>query len=62
MAKTFPKKLFVKIEKESDDPYFLADETVLGMVDVGEKRKVAIYQLVEVIQCEGMVETSRPRR
>ena len=43
--------------------YFEADDGVVGMVEVGEKTKIAIYQLEDVVQCEGLVKTSSlPRR
>lgn len=63
MAKKFPKKLFVKIADGGTGPdYFEADDGVIGMVEVGEKSKIAIYQLVEVVTCEGLVKTSSTAR
>lgn len=63
MAKKFPKKLFVKIADGGTGPdYFEADDGVAGMVEVGEKTNIAIYQLVETVTCEGMVKTSSQRR
>lgn len=64
MAKKFPKKLFVKIANGGTGPdYFEADDGVIGMVEVGEKSDIAIYELVDVVQCEGLVKTSsKPRR
>ena len=53
----FPKKLFVKMEHTDGESYFVADADVVGLVDVGEKRKIGIYQLVEIGEIEGVVHT-----
>jgi hypothetical protein len=44
----FPKKLYVKIEGEKNDQYFVASEDTEFLSEVGEKVKVATYQLVTV--------------
>jgi hypothetical protein len=60
MTKQLPKKLFVKIEKGSsdDDAWFVADAEVENLVDMGPKIKVGVYQLVEIIHAEAVVQTS----
>jgi predicted RNase H-like HicB family nuclease len=56
-AKKFPFRLFVKIEQPDDTPYFVAQDDLTGMVEVGETVKVAIYQLVEFGDIEGVIKT-----
>lgn len=51
MAKKFPKELIVKIETDPSDKslsWFLADETMGGMLGMNVKEKLAVYKLVEV--------------
>lgn len=48
-----PKKLFVKIER-GDSDYFVADTNVVALVQMGEKIKIGVYQLVEITQAEGV--------
>lgn len=62
MAKKFPKKLFVKIDTDTDTEYFVADEGIDGMVEVGQKVQIALYQLVEVNTAEGLVKVHPPAR
>lgn len=48
MAKKFPKQLFVRQEDAGNgELYFVANETVEEIADVGVELKVAVYQLVE---------------
>lgn len=57
--KTLPKTLFVKIEKPSnDEPYFVAADDVVGMVDVNEKIKIGRYELIETMTAEGVIKLS----
>lgn len=56
MAKTFPKILFVKIEKDSDTDYFVADANAHWLVEMGERIPVAQYQLVDVRAAKGVAE------
>lgn len=54
--KKFPLRLFVKIEQHRDDPaYFVAQDDLTNMVEVGESVKIAIYQLIEFGDIEGVV-------
>jgi len=59
MAKQLPKKLFVKVETDGDSSYFIADDTIYSMVEMGETIKVGTYQLVETTFAKVVVETSR---
>lgn len=61
MAKRFPKKLFVKVE-ESDPDFFVADDDTVGFVEVGQKVKVAVYQLVEIGEIEGVARSTFKKR
>ncbi len=62
MAKTFPKKLFVRIDKDSQTEYFTADADADCLVEMGDKKKIAVYQLVEVQVAEGVAKFSKSRR
>lgn len=54
--KKFPKKLFVKIEDGGTGPeYFNPAEDVADLMEVGQKSKIAVYQLVEVGEAKGVV-------
>lgn len=61
MAKKFPKNLYVKIEKDGSTEYFSADEMLWPLVEMGEKVKIATYQLVGVQEAQGVVETKRAK-
>ena len=58
MTKAFPKKLYVKIDGEKGEEFFLADSDIIGMVDVGQKVKIGVYQLVETTSAEGVVKVA----
>jgi hypothetical protein len=62
MAKTkqLPKKLFVKVEHDGTASYFVADDAIYGMVEMGETVKIGTYELVETTFAKAVVETSRP--
>lgn len=62
MAKNFPKKLFVKIDGEGEEAFFLAGDDMIGMCDVGERVKIAVYQLVQTDTVEGLVKVIPPRK
>lgn len=58
----FPKTMFVKIGDGGTGPdYFVADEGLNGMVEVGETEKIAVYKLSHVEDVEGLVRV-KPRR
>lgn len=60
--KKFPKTLFVKAEKEGDSEYFVADVDAGSLVEMGDKIKVATYQLVEVQEAKGIAKFSAKSR
>lgn len=62
MAKQFPTKLFVKIEKESNTEYFVADESAAALVEMNDTMKIATYQLVETAMATGEARFSKPKR
>ena len=51
----FPKKLFVKIEGREGEEHFDPHHSVDTMVDAGEKVRVAVYVLKEIVEAEGSV-------
>lgn len=55
MTKQFPDTLFVKIETSDGEDYFVANEEVYGLVELGVKIKVAAYRLVEISTAEAVV-------
>lgn len=58
----FPKQLFVKIGNDgSGNEYFDPHRSVDTMVDAGEKAKVGIYQLREVVEAQGSVTVVKTR-
>ena len=46
--KKFPNMLFVKIEEDSDNDYFVATESLNELGDPGGTVKTAVYELVEI--------------
>lgn len=44
----FPKTLYVKIEQDGTERYFVSAEALAELVDIGEQTKVAVYFLEEV--------------
>lgn len=61
MAKAFPKKLFVKVEGALGEEYFVADGDVYGLAEMGQKIRIATYQLVEVNIAAVSVEVKKAR-
>lgn len=59
MAKKLPKTLYVKLEKDSnsDTSYFVADEDMYGLAEMGERVKIGTYQLIEVTNAEVVLKT-----
>jgi hypothetical protein len=54
-----PKRIFVKIVREqgSGDPYFIADDSEQGMVEIGESLIVGEYELKGEHRVEGIVKS-----
>ena len=57
-AKRFPAKLFVKIEEDGDNSYFVPGGNLIELAEMGETVKVGVYQLVETTFAETIVKTS----
>lgn len=59
-----PKTIYVKVVKENDNTeYFVADDSVKNLVlEIGDKIKVGVYELVETLQAEGILETKELKR
>lgn len=52
----FPKKLFVKICGDShDNEYFDPHVAIDTTVDAGERAKVGVYELKEIVEARGSV-------
>ena len=62
MAKAFPKKLFVKVDGDKGEEYFVADENSYRLAEMGETIKIATYELVQVEDARVMVELTKPQR
>jgi len=60
----FPKKLFVTIAGKSGDEYFYTHTAIDSTVDAGERAKVGVYELREVVEAQGSVTvvTAKPIR
>lgn len=58
MPKQFPKKLFVRIDRDNnaDLDYFTADEDAASLVEMGAKVKLGVYQLIEITEGEGVAQ------
>lgn len=56
----FPKTLYVKIDSDADNEWFLADSFVSGLVTMGERTKIATYQLVEIGEAQGVAQFVKP--
>lgn len=55
MAKKFPKTLFVRVKEDGGTDWFQSDENVVSLVEMGERVKIARYELKETITAESMV-------
>jgi hypothetical protein len=53
MAKQeFPENIYVKIEQDGSDVYFVANDDPLVLAEAGQKIKVALYKKVEINSLE----------
>lgn len=60
MTKKLPSKIFVRWEQpRADEPYLVAGTELYGMVE-GSKIKIGTYVLVETVDAELVVSTSKP--
>lgn len=61
--KKLPKRINVAWEPiDNEQPYLIAQETQLGLVDVGDIREVGIYELVETVTLVGKAEVTRRKK
>ena len=56
----FDKTIYVKIEDDSDGPYYIANKTADNLVEMGETVKIGVYQLVETVQASGAAKFEKP--
>jgi phosphoribosylaminoimidazole carboxylase (NCAIR synthetase) len=56
-----PAKLFVKRQTEPETEYFVADESLTALVEMGETITVGTYQLVETVEAEGVAQVKETR-
>jgi len=54
MVKKLPAQVLVRWDVDSDEPYLIANERLIDHAEIGQKRKVGIYKLVEVRDVEGV--------
>lgn len=62
MAKKLPATLYVKIEKDSANEYFVADPDAYNLVEMGQKIKIGVYKLVETNTAEGIAKLTKEQR
>lgn len=53
----FPKRLYVKIEKDGDSSYPVACEQLIDVADMNAPIRIGIYELVETTYVECHVKT-----
>lgn len=59
MAKTLPKTLYVKIDKDGSTAYFVADADAYSLVEMGQKIKIGVYKLAETNLAEGVAKLTK---
>ena len=63
MAKSkFPKTLYVLREQDGDDHYFLAQETILGVVSADDEEDVGVYELVKRVKATAPTQLQEIKR
>jgi len=55
----FPKTLYVKAKDDGKQHYFISDQDIETHVVIGEKIKVGIYELKEVVNLEAKIQWQR---
>lgn len=60
--KKFPKIIYVKTDQSAGTEFFVADENPASLVEMGEKVRIAKYQLVETNEAEGIASFGKARR
>lgn len=51
----FPKKVYMKIVGKPDEEYFDVHRFIDSTVDAGERAKLGVYELREVVEAQGSV-------
>ena len=62
MAKKFPNTLYVKIEGDDGEEYFVSDDAVINLAKIGECIRVGVYKLDDIAYAEVDVKTRSMRR
>lgn len=59
MSKKLPKEIYVAWEDlANDEPYLAASTQNISFANIGEKRRVGTYRLVEQYDVEGVIQVS----
>jgi len=61
MTKALPKIIYVKTEKINDAEYLVADAEAFALVEMGQKVRIGVYQLVETQTAEGIAKLTKTR-
>lgn len=61
MAKKFPTTLYVKVCEDGGTEYFTADDDMTGMVDMGERAKIATYKLTATQMVQGVTDIGKAK-
>ena len=60
--KKFPKMLYVKRDQDGSETYFVPQDNVNDVAEMGVTTQVGIYQLVGTQNVRGVAETQRMRK
>lgn len=59
-VKDFPRELYVILSTETgDEEYLIAADSAEEHAEMGERRKVAVYELKEILEVEGVPKITR---
>lgn len=59
--KKLPKTLYVKVEQDDHNGYFVADNDPYCLAEMGQKIKIGTYKLVEVNEAEMRMDSRKIR-
>lgn len=62
MAKKFPKTLYVKVEGDAGEEFFVSDDAIIALAEIGETIRIGVYKLIETTYAEVEVKTSGSRK
>ena len=57
-----PKTIYVKQEQDGKVTYFVADDDLRGLAEVGEKIRIGVYTLARLEDIEGAVKRTTVKR